>query len=244
MVTSIFNSLVRLGSSYVGKKAVEKPIEEKNEKAQPVRALPACWYTSPEMYELERRAIFQRRWLLITHRHRLRRAGDWLKYDSANIDFVLYRDAEGQIKGNRDVSTLDQITPDTLPVHIHIDTNGLIWVNLDKNEVPEIAWDDLFEGIDKQERYTGLDFDNYEFDHTWQIEGPYNWKIASDNYNECYHCSTTHPDLVALTNIHSYYVEPSNGYIKHFVGTKPEQEAKGMRVHPTYFYPSTSMNIS
>lgn len=243
MVTSYFKSLIGFGNTTAGKKSVQQT-KESNGKAEPVRALPANWYTSPEMYQLERRAIFQRRWLLVTHRHRLKRAGDWLKYDAANIDFVLYRDTDEEIRGHRDVSTFDEITSDTLPVHIHIDYNGLIWVNLDEKEVPEIAWDDLFTGIDRQERYTGLDFDNYEFDHTWQIEGPYNWKIASDNYNECYHCTTTHPDLCELTNITSYYVEPSKGYIKHFVGTKPEQEAKGLRVHPTYFYPSTSMNVS
>lgn len=243
MVSSIFNTLVGLSGLRSTKKQVEQPIA-KTEKANPVRALPGSWYTSPEMYELEKKAIFHRRWLLITHSHRLKRIGDWLKYDSANVDFVLFRHTDETIRGNRDVSSFDEITEDHLPVHIHIDYNGLIWVNLDENEEPEIKWDDLFAGIDRQERYGTLDFNNYEFDHSWQLEGPYNWKIASDNYNECYHCTTTHPDLCELTNITSYYVEPSNGYIKHFVGTKPEQEAKGLRVHPTYFYPSTSMNIS
>lgn len=242
MVTSLFSNLV--GWNRADATAVKKPVEKASGKTTSIRALPASWYTSQDMYELEKRAIFHRRWLMITHSHRFKSIGDWLKYDTANIDFVLYRAQDGTIKGAQECTTFDQIDDTKYPVHIHVDYNGLIWVNLDKNETPEIEWDELFAGIDRQERYGTLDFNNYEFDHSWQMEGPYNWKIASDNYNECYHCSSTHPDLCSLTNIEAYYVEPENGYIKHFVATKPEQEAKGLRVHPTYFYPSTSMNIS
>ena len=32
------------------------------------RALPGNWYKSKDMYELERRAIFARKWQLITHK--------------------------------------------------------------------------------------------------------------------------------------------------------------------------------
>jgi len=237
MVSSIFD-ILRRGVSPPPRKT--KLVE----KQSAVRAIPASWYTSQEMYELEKRAIFTRRWLLITHGHRLKQVGDWLHYDVVNINFVLYRAGDGNIHGVRNASTYHEISADHFPIHIHIDYNGFIWVNLDDNEVPEISWDELFEGIDRQDRYEGLNFDDYEFDHSWQMDGPYNWKIASDNYNECYHCATTHPDLKALTNLESYRVETNAGWIKHFVGTKPEEEAQGRRVHPTYFYPSSSMNVS
>ena len=26
-------------------------------------------------------------------------------------------------------------------------------------------------------------WDDYSFDHTWEMEGEYNWKILADNYN-------------------------------------------------------------
>src|SRR4051794_30002170 len=51
------------------------PAHKDNSKS-PVRALPASWYTSEEMYQLERRAIFSRRWMLITHKIRLSQTGD------------------------------------------------------------------------------------------------------------------------------------------------------------------------
>ena len=52
----------------------------KNESPEAIRALPANWYTSQEMYELERRAIFSRKWLIITHHLRLKEPGDFLRY--------------------------------------------------------------------------------------------------------------------------------------------------------------------
>jgi phenylpropionate dioxygenase-like ring-hydroxylating dioxygenase large terminal subunit len=34
--------------------------------------------------------------------------------------------------------------------------------------------------------------------------GHYNWKILADNFNECYHCPTTHPDIPAFLNLESF----------------------------------------
>ncbi|RYG05730.1 MAG: hypothetical protein EON92_20630, partial [Burkholderiales bacterium] len=62
-----------------------------------VRALPANWYTSEEMYQLERRAIFSRRWLLLTHKSRLLNPGDYLRYSVANYDIVVSKDRQGEI---------------------------------------------------------------------------------------------------------------------------------------------------
>lgn len=62
-----------------------------------MRALPSNWYTSREMYELERRAIFSRKWQLITHKARLPNAGDWLQFEVAQFKVVLCKDREGKI---------------------------------------------------------------------------------------------------------------------------------------------------
>ena len=42
----------------------------------------------------------------------------------------------------------------------------------------------------------GLDVDALRFHHrvTWSINA--NWKIAIENYLECYHCQLNHPDLM------------------------------------------------
>ncbi|TIC91706.1 putative dioxygenase subunit alpha YeaW [Colletotrichum higginsianum] len=253
----------------------------------PVRALPASWYTSQEMYELERRAIFSRKWLLTTHKARIPNPGDWVRYDVAGYQFIIVQDRKGRINamhnicrhrafpvvtkeegnsytfsckyhgwsyglsgnlakapGYQDLAGFDKSKNNLFPVHVHIDRNGFIWVNLDAGEKPEIAWDDDFVGIDEQERFQHYNFDDYVFDHQWEMEGEWNWKILADNYNECYHCPTAHPDIPSIADLNSYYVNTDKAYIQHFGQPTEEQIAKGFRVAATYFWPNASMNVS
>lgn len=252
-----------------------------------VRALPAAWYTSQEMYSLERRAIFSRKWLLTTHKLRLKQPGDWVRYQIAGFDVIIALDRNDNInafhnvcrhraypvieageKGNakilacryhgwsyglngslakapgyQDLPDFDRSKNGLFLIHVHIDHNGFIWLNLDAKETPEIPWRADFDGVDLQARFSAYDFDDYEYDHSWSIEAPYNWKIAADNYNECYHCKTTHPDIPALANLESYDVKPRLAYIQHDAATTEEQRASGMVVASTYYFPNASMNV-
>lgn len=69
----------------------------------PVRALPASWYTSADMYAFERRAIFSKRWLFLTHSSRLAETGDWLRYTIAGFDIIVTKDREGAINAFHNV---------------------------------------------------------------------------------------------------------------------------------------------
>lgn len=251
------------------------------------RALPASWYTSHEMYELERRAVFSKKWLLVTHRSRLSKAGDWLRYEVAGFSFVICKDREDKInafhnfcrhrafpivtdeqgsskifacryhgwsyalngklaKAPRydEIAGFDKTQNSLLPIHVHIDNHGLIWVNLDGKSEPEVSWNDEFEGVDQQERCQEFNFDDYQFDHTWEMTGDYNWKILADNYNECYHCPTSHPDIPSLADLSSYAVHTKSNHIQHDAATTSEQAAAGLKVVPTYFFPNASVNIT
>ncbi|KAF2104034.1 Rieske [2Fe-2S] domain protein [Rhizodiscina lignyota] len=253
----------------------------------PVRALPASWYTSQEIYDLERRAIFSRKWMLITHKSRLPESGDWLRYDAAGFEFILCRDRDGNINGfhnicrhrafpivteekghnsifsckyhgwsygingklakapgYQELEGFEKAKNGLLPIHVHIDRNGFIWVNLDGGAKPEIAWDEDFGGIDTQARLDDYQFDDYQFDHAWEMEGEYNWKILADNYNECYHCQCAHPDIPTLADLNAYKVETKDSHISHFTNPTPEQVERGFNVAPTYFFPNASMNVS
>ncbi|KAJ0384920.1 hypothetical protein COL922a_007392 [Colletotrichum nupharicola] len=270
--------------NYIGFGGAAAPAQdEKNA----VRALPASWYTSQEMYELERRAIFSRKWLLITHKARVPKPGDWIKYNVAGYSFIVVQDRRGKINafhnicrhrafpvvtedggnsfmfsckyhgwsyglsgnlakapGYQDLDGFDKSKNGLFPIHVHIDRNGFVWVNLDANEQPEVAWNDDFYGIDEQERFQHYNFDDYVFDHQWEMEGDYNWKILADNYNECYHCKVAHPDIPSIADLNSYYVNTKDAFIQHFGQPTPEQIEKGFRVAATYFWPNASMNVS
>ncbi|KLO95419.1 choline monooxygenase [Fusarium fujikuroi] len=67
----------------------------KSESPEP-RALPASWYRQDEMYQLERRAIFSKRWLLATHKLRFTKPGDFLRFEEAGYAFVLCLDKDGE----------------------------------------------------------------------------------------------------------------------------------------------------
>jgi phenylpropionate dioxygenase-like ring-hydroxylating dioxygenase large terminal subunit len=76
------------------------------------------------------------------------------------------------------------------------------------------------------------------------MDGEYNWKILSDNFNECYHCKTTHPDVPTFLTIDSHHVDVKDGHMQHDHASTPEQKAKGYDVNSTYYFPNTSMSVS
>ena len=279
---SVFAMVLTLLSRYLGRGSADTS----EGKRSPVRALPGSWYTSQAMYDLERRAIFSKKWLLTTHKARLPNTGDWLQYEVADFKFVIAKDRTGAInafhnvcrhrafpvvteeKGNnsilackyhnwtytlsgkltkapeyQDLEGFDKSKNSLFPIHIHIDTNGFIWVNMDAAATPT-AWDSDFDGIDKQARFQAYKWDDYVFDHTWEMEGEYNWKILADNYNECYHCPTTHPDIPTVADLSAYAVRTEKGYVQHLGNPTPEQIARGFNVAATYYFPNASMNVS
>ncbi|KAI1369768.1 hypothetical protein F5Y08DRAFT_324947 [Xylaria arbuscula] len=288
LLLTLSASLVAIALSYLSRFSslgwISKP---KNEKNKAVRALPGSWYLSQEMYELERRAIFSKKWLLTTHKTRLPNPGDWLRYQVAGFDFVISKDRHGEINafhnvcrhrafpvvtsdgGNnsvlsckyhnwsyalngkltkapsyQDIEGFDKSQNNLFSIHVHIDTNGFIWVNMEASEKPTIAWESDYNNIDKQARFKAYNFDNYKFDHTWQMEGEYNWKLLGDNYNECYHCPTTHPDIPTVADLSAYGVVTENSYVQHLGNPTPEQIARGFNVAATFYFPNASMNVS
>lgn len=229
---------------------------------QPVRALPANWYTSEDMYQLERRAIFRRRWLLMTHQSRLKN-GDHIHYDVANFDVYITRDSAGQIQAshklvdddrddsgvedNTVVSSTPKMASPDASIHTRVDKNGFIWINMDPLSVPEVAWTERFSCIDEQTRFSQFDFSSYVFDHTWTLVGPFNWKILADNFNECYHCASTHPDLTTgLIDLDAYDVhcDPAGDHIQHAPNTPADRVALGQEICSTYCFPNASFTVT
>lgn len=70
---------------------------------QSVKALPASWYSSAPMYELERRAVFSKRWILVSHQARFQSAGDFLKITEAGLTFFLIKDRQGEIRAHHNI---------------------------------------------------------------------------------------------------------------------------------------------
>ena len=240
------------------------------------------------MYELERRAIFSKNWLLVTHKNRLPTTGDYLRFTEAGFSFFLCLDRQGNIGGFHNIcrhrgfplvhenegnvkilackyhgwsygingklakaphfekfADFDKEQNGLLPIHVHVDVLGFVWVNLDASATPSISWQDQLQNVDTQQRFASFDFSEYRFDHTWGMQGEYNWKTLADNYNECLHCRTAHPDTDHLVEISAYRVEGVNGTLRHYNrrqedGTNHNQ----IQIASTYYYPNACMTVS
>jgi phenylpropionate dioxygenase-like ring-hydroxylating dioxygenase large terminal subunit len=62
-------------------------------------SLPAGFYHSQAIYQLERRAIFSKRWFLVSHKARHRHVGDFVQYEMAGFNFVVVKNKEGSLVG-------------------------------------------------------------------------------------------------------------------------------------------------
>lgn len=66
-------------------------------------SLPSDWYRSPALYELERRAIFSKEWMLITHKCRFEKPGDFHRFEVAGFPYFLIMDRQNNIRGFHNV---------------------------------------------------------------------------------------------------------------------------------------------
>ncbi|KAL1856798.1 hypothetical protein Plec18170_003771 [Paecilomyces lecythidis] len=132
-------------------------------------------------------------------------------------------------------------------IHTHIDKTGFIWVNFDASDSP-IPWQQLNAGTDEQERYKDFDLDDYVYERTWTTNGRYNWKLVGENYNECYHCTASHPGIRKITNIDRYSVEPDKGRLEHSPPNRDDIKPEDVQFFGngafTFNYPNTSVNLS
>ncbi|KAF5674677.1 cytochrome p450 oxidoreductase [Fusarium heterosporum] len=77
--------------------------KDEDQSPKTTRALPASWYRSSAMYELERRAIFSKKWIVVSHKARFVQSGDFLRITEAGFNFFLIKDRQGEIRAHHNV---------------------------------------------------------------------------------------------------------------------------------------------
>ncbi|CDK27849.1 unnamed protein product [Kuraishia capsulata CBS 1993] len=65
--------------------------------------LPSSWWTSDKVFELEKRAIFNKSWLYTSHASRFKKAGDYYAFTFTGINFFLIKTKAGEIKAFHNV---------------------------------------------------------------------------------------------------------------------------------------------
>ncbi|KAL4866619.1 ring hydroxylating alpha subunit-domain-containing protein [Aspergillus spectabilis] len=183
-----------------------------------VSNLPSSWYRSEAMYNLGRRAIISKKWLL-----------------EGGFSFFLIRDQQGKINGFYNVC---RHCANILSCQYHGWPYGF---NGDLAKAPRYQKLEGFEK-DKNGLFPIHVQTRYDFDHTWDMVGDYNWKTLADNYNEYYHCPTGHPGIVPYTDLSKYWVETQAGHIQHYNTDRPNHESMG--IISTFYFPKASMTVS
>ena len=91
--------------------------------------------------------------------------------------------------------------------------HGLIFVNLDRDAV---SLADLAPGLEDELREYAPGLPNLTFVHRTESRLKCNWKIAVENYSECYHCTLVHKSFVqGVVNPESYRVRVHGLWQKH-----------------------------
>lgn len=66
--------------------------------------LPASWWTSEKVFELEKRALFNKSWLYCTHALRFKKAGDYYTFTVVGISFFIIKSKiDGQLRAFHNV---------------------------------------------------------------------------------------------------------------------------------------------
>jgi phenylpropionate dioxygenase-like ring-hydroxylating dioxygenase large terminal subunit len=97
-----------------------------------------------------------------------------------------------------------------------VDTWGpFIFVNADGDAPPLV---DTLGDLPAIARERGLDFDALRFHHRIHYGVDANWKVAVENYLECYHCAVAHPSLSDVIDVRpdAYELEPHPTFASHY----------------------------
>ena len=101
---------------------------------------------------------------------------------------------DGELVGVRNANSVKNFSVDQYPlsqVQVEI-LAGLIFINLDTH-APSLA--DTAPGLDEEIRMLAPRCDTLLHAHRDEHIMKCNWKIAAENWSECYHCTIVHPPL-------------------------------------------------
>jgi len=86
-----------------------------------------------------------------------------------------------------------------------------------------------------------LDLDAVSFHSRVDFGSNANWKVVTENFLECYHCPTAHPDFSAVVDVHPdrYVLEPHPT----FSSQHCESRAGGEHGQFHLLYPNTGINV-
>jgi phenylpropionate dioxygenase-like ring-hydroxylating dioxygenase large terminal subunit len=231
-----------------------------------VETLPFAWYTDPEILRREQERIFRRSWHYAGHVGQLPETGSRFAARAGDVPVLVVRDEAGEVRAFLNVcrhrgSVLveDEGRGTTIQCPYHAWTYGLdgslraaprsdegleredlglvpvsvatwgplVFVNPDPEPAP-------FEPPD-------LAVDSLRFHVRVPYELEANWKIATENYLECYHCPVAHKSFSARveTNPDTYRLESADERWSQYSVARNGSGAAQFHL----LWPSTKVNV-
>jgi len=208
---------------------------------------PWIWYSDPDVLRSEQERIFRSAWHYVGHLGRLPDGPSYFACETGRVPAVVTRAADGELRaflnicrhrGSEIASGEGQ--RETLQCPYHAWTYGL---DGRLRSAPRAAEDDLgevalaplrletwgpflFVNADRDAAPLALDvelpFDPAELHFHERVDYSLqaNWKIAVENYLECYHCPTAHPAFSRLVDVDpAAYVLEGDGPVWSQYGT-------------------------
>jgi len=113
-------------------------------------------------------------------------------------------DLDGRLVGTPNVSEDEGFDRSAHPLHaISVGTYaGFVFVNLSGSPRPIL--DELHDGNETITSFERYRMDELRIGVRLAYEVAANWKIVVENYNECLHCPTIHPELVSIVPLYRF----------------------------------------
>ncbi|KAE8323963.1 hypothetical protein BDV39DRAFT_217453 [Aspergillus sergii] len=199
---------------------------------QLARTLPASWYCSLPLYQLERRAVFMKSWYLLGPVTKFQNVGEKIEYEIAQQPILAFR-ASGSSPLPEPGEFQVICAKTESPLRYHITPTGLIFATL-SDETP--SFHEYFP--DLEPLLQRVDFTRLPYRHSIKYEGRFNWKTMVDGYQECLHCQYTHPSFSVYYPPTFYTVHNHQNFSQHIAD--PNKPDDGLFL---YFFPNCTLNV-
>jgi choline monooxygenase len=212
--------------------------------------LPWNWYSDPEILRREQSRIFRRAWQYVGHVGQVAEPGSFFAARAGDVPVVVTRARDEQLRAflnvcrhRGSVVAQGEGRRESLQCPYHAWTYGLdgqlrtaprgdevvkegvsllplavetwgpfVFVHPDANAPP------LRETLGE----LALPLDGLVFHHRVEYELDANWKLACENFLECYHCAVAHPGFSAVVDVSpgAYHLEEHRWHSSQYTQTK------------------------
>jgi phenylpropionate dioxygenase-like ring-hydroxylating dioxygenase large terminal subunit len=235
------------------------------------RTLPWSWYSDAEILRLEHERIFRGAWQYVGHLGQVAEPGSFFAGRAGEVPGVVTRARDGELRAflnvcrhRGSVVAAGEGRRESLQCPYHAWTYGLDGVLRAAPRGGEVVKEGLslrplaletwglfvFVSPDPDaaplretlgELYDALPADGLAFHHRAEYELAANWKIACENFLECYHCAVAHPGFSAVVDVSpdAYRLEEHRRHSSQYAPAR-NGEARG-QFH--FVWPNLKINV-